>query len=501
VSVAARYHELTKYDEESVRRGPGLDWSRQPTPFKDIVSQQRVELRRHPPVLVESGSPVPAPPSGDGRLDLAALSRLLFFANGVTGVLRYDGGGQFLRAAPSAGALYPTELYVAARDVPGLDAGLYNYQVRTHELVRLWDGDGFDALGRACGKDLAPAQAVVVATGIYWRSAWRYQERGYRRVLLDTGHVLANLAAYAPHERLSARTHLAFVDADVNGLFFFDDAEEVALACVVLGPGGGADDDDEPPHWPSPSDNGADLAAVTLREEADVKRSAMVRLHRATRCVTNVPDPSPGETLARPRRRAGAPDDSIALPRSTRIDAAVPQAILERRSARAYGQGAIPARTFGRALAFACRGAATLRTGLLRAHVVVLDVDGIDPGVYAIDPTGSRMRRDTSGDLRERLQHVSHGQEIAHRCAATVVLSAPAAAAVERWGERAYRYLHVDAGTLGQRLQLAAGALGLQACGIGGFFDDQAASMIGAPPEDWILYLVTIGVATVGLSG
>ncbi|MDH3590424.1 MAG: hypothetical protein OER88_01000 [Planctomycetota bacterium] len=174
MSIAARYHALTKYDVVNVRQGPGLDWAKQPPPFKEIVSRQRIELRRHPPVHVEAGRPVPSHADPVEQVDLPALSRLLFFANGVTGLIRYgQGGGQFLRAAPSAGALYPTEVYVAARDVPGLAPGLYSYLAATHELIRLWEDPGFETLGRACGdpEAFAALEAAVVLTGVHWRSA------------------------------------------------------------------------------------------------------------------------------------------------------------------------------------------------------------------------------------------------------------------------------------------------------------------------------------------
>ena len=63
------------------------------------------------------------------------------------------------------------------------------------------------------------------------------------------------------------------------------------------------------------------------------------------------------------------------------------------------------------------------------------------------------------------------------------------------YGDRAYRYLHLEAGAIGQRFQLAAGAQGLMACGIGGFFDDDTAKLIDVSPNDLVLYPVTIGQA------
>jgi len=483
-SVAQAYHDLTKYTEENVRTGPGLDWSRRPLQFKEIVSQQRVSLRPHMPVRMTDDGPeieMPATPSG---CDLAKLSRLLFFTNGVTGLIRYESGGQVLRAAPSAGALYPTEVYVAARDVEGLEPGLYNYQVPTHELVRLWEEDPLAAIASACGDDplLARTPFVVLLTGVFWRSAWRYRERGYRRVLLDTGHVLANLCSYAAAEGLGTRTFLGFNDADLNGLFFFDDAVEAALLCVGFSTGGDAA---TAPLWPSGTTAPGDLEGAILADETALRESATVRLHRASACEGGLPATEPAQAPA-------VTDRSVPLAATRDLAAQIPRAILRRRSARGYSGGPLALDALGEALGFAF-GRALATRDVLRAFVVAGDVEDLEAGVYLVEGAGEALLPLALGDVRERMHRISLGQELAKRCAATLVLAAPAEAAVARWGDRAYRYLHLEAGAVGQRFQLAAGALDCAACGIGGFFDDETAALVGADAGDWILYLITIG--------
>ncbi|MFN3428693.1 MAG: nitroreductase family protein, partial [Candidatus Sericytochromatia bacterium] len=65
--------------------------------------------------------------------------------------------------------------------------------------------------------------------------------------------------------------------------------------------------------------------------------------------------------------------------------------------------------------------------------------------------------------------------------------------AVAAYGDRAYRYLHLDAGHLGQRLNLAAIRMGLGVSGIGGFFDDQVNELLGIPEREAVLYITTLG--------
>lgn len=66
-------------------------------------------------------------------------------------------------------------------------------------------------------------------------------------------------------------------------------------------------------------------------------------------------------------------------------------------------------------------------------------------------------------------------------------------AAVAECGDRVYRYLHMDAGHLGQRLNLAAIHLGLGVSGIAGFFDDQVNEVLGIPADEAVLYITTLG--------
>jgi len=199
-SIAERYHEETKYSEEGLRRdelrfGPP-DPARRPMPFKPLDGP-RVLLPTHGlPIQRTSGAATHAVERAPaGRMDLGKLSRILWLTNGVTRIEQHDGGVQHFRAAPSAGAMYPTEVYVAVRAMPGIAAGIYDYQVLDHALVSVHAADAMTALhGAAFGHPaIAAADAVVVLAAEWLRSSWRYRERGGRRVLLDTGHVLGNL--------------------------------------------------------------------------------------------------------------------------------------------------------------------------------------------------------------------------------------------------------------------------------------------------------------------
>jgi SagB-type dehydrogenase family enzyme len=187
--VARVYHERTKHAYESVRRGARpLDWANQPSPYKE-----------YPGLELE-----PLPPELDRLLRLGA------------GVVRRRRGYEF-RSYSSAGALYPIEVYVATAD------GLFHFHPRDLGLRRLRSEDVRGALGGG--------EVVLALTGILWRTAWKYGDRGYRHLFWDAGTMLANLLELADRE---ARVITGFVDDDLNGVLGVDGIDEAALALLQL---------------------------------------------------------------------------------------------------------------------------------------------------------------------------------------------------------------------------------------------------------------------------
>jgi len=117
-----------------------------------------------------------------------------------------------------------------------LPAELYNYQVRTHSLWRFWDDHPWQALQAGCfwHPSLDTTQLALVVSAVFERSAWRYQDRAYRRVFLDSGHLLGNfeiagtLCDYRPH------LIGGFADELINRLLYLDGVSESAIALMAL---------------------------------------------------------------------------------------------------------------------------------------------------------------------------------------------------------------------------------------------------------------------------
>jgi len=146
-------------------------------------------------------------------LPLSALSQLLWAAQGVTGPQGY-------RTAPSAGALYPLEILVAAGDVEGLAAGVYRYRPGSHSLVPVSAGDPRGALSSAALNQTAvrDAPAVIIIAAVPERTTARYGERGMRYVYMEAGHASQNVYLQAESLGLGTVAIGAFLDSDTAAI-------------------------------------------------------------------------------------------------------------------------------------------------------------------------------------------------------------------------------------------------------------------------------------------
>lgn len=143
-------------------------------------------------------------------VELAEIGQLLWAAQGIT-------HSQGLRTAPSAGALYPLELYVVTGRVEGLAQGVYHYDPGHHQLKKTREGDLRDALTRAALSQgwVKSAPAVIVFTADYARTARKYGKRAKRYVHIEAGHAAQNLFLQAESLGLATVVVGAFDDDEV----------------------------------------------------------------------------------------------------------------------------------------------------------------------------------------------------------------------------------------------------------------------------------------------
>ncbi len=167
----------------------------------------------------------------DSPITLEEASQLLWAAGGKT----IDGVTGATRAYPSAGGIYPLEIYLVAGDVKDLPAGLYHYRWADHSLVLLKTGDIRRELTKAAfGQGMvAQAPMSLVFTAIYERTTRRYGQRGEDRyVSMDMGGAGQNVHLQVEALGLGTVIIGAFGDDEVKGVLGIGDEEPLYIMPV-----------------------------------------------------------------------------------------------------------------------------------------------------------------------------------------------------------------------------------------------------------------------------
>jgi SagB-type dehydrogenase family enzyme len=173
-------------------------------------------------------------------LALADLAELLAGAYGPARLVAFDGVETATRSVPSAGALYPLELYPVLTNVEGVADGLYHYSIPRHELEPLRAGTGEATFADAflAAPLLENANALVFLTAVFDRTLHKYGARGYRYILLEAGHAAQNLCLLAAERGLASLCVGGFMDAPINRFLGLDTRTDGAVYCVGIGHAG-----------------------------------------------------------------------------------------------------------------------------------------------------------------------------------------------------------------------------------------------------------------------
>ncbi len=158
------------------------------------------------------------------------LAQLTFAAYGHTGP---DRG----RSAPSAGALYPLDLYVVANRVDGLDQGIYRYMPEPHTLELIIQDQLGPDLALACLGQTFVADAAVVFAMIaeFEKTSRKYGDRGYRYIYMEAGHISHGIYLAASTMGLGSVAVGAFFDRQVNDLFGLDGTHKAVIYLHPVG--------------------------------------------------------------------------------------------------------------------------------------------------------------------------------------------------------------------------------------------------------------------------
>ena len=171
-------------------------------------------------------------------MPLSVLGDLLASAYGAVGLDQVNNKMKFLRrAVPSAGGLFPLEVYAFLRRTEGLEDGLYHYNVPAHSLQLIRRGDLFPSMEQVfyTYPFILHANLVVCFAAVFRRTQKKYGPRGYRYILLESGHCGQNFCLKAAELGLSTLCMGGFVDSRLNMMLGLQQKEEGVVYTVAAG--------------------------------------------------------------------------------------------------------------------------------------------------------------------------------------------------------------------------------------------------------------------------
>lgn len=444
----------------------------EPSPFKIYPTLDPILLPRNPianrvaalDALESNGRPG----TSTAPLDLNTLAQSCLRSIGILKSWQRPGGKTLhYRAAGCTGARYHLDLYLITGQLDGLAPGVYHYGAHDHALRLLRKGDVRGNVAAATGNtpEVARAEAIVVCASTFWRNAWRYQERTYRRAFWDTGTLFANFLSVAAAAGQPATVVMGFADDEINSLIGVDGEREAAIALIALGNTGGV------------REPRADVAPLTHEVTPPSASEIDFPLIRATHRATSLWSDNEAAKWRKQRisRNLGAPTGAL-IPLRPLTDGERPTGTIEsvierRRSNRHYaGSTPLPFALFSTVLKNGTAPAATdalerSSPPLHDLYLIVNNVEGVPAGSY-------RYRRDldsiellAAGDHREAARQLACGQDYAAEAHVNVYALADLEPVLETYGARGYRLAQFEAALVGGRLQLAAHAVGLGAVG------------------------------------
>jgi SagB-type dehydrogenase family enzyme len=496
------YHQSTKHTYYSVRSSAHyLDWSNQPNPFRTYEGAPVVVLAADPG-FPNTGT-FEAMGALDGRtriatendsrnldpvrLDAIWLSSLLWHSMAVSSWKKVPRTGDrySLRVNPSSGNLHPTETYLALNGFTGVEDGLYHYRADRHALEIRSAGSWTQHLAHALMIPWAAESSLIVGlTSIFWREAWKYRDRAYRYCCHDLGHAMMSLLLAARALGLPGGAITHFADSRLTRTLGLAGGDEAPMAFLVF-----PSKNSSARNFTPPQEKFVGVANELSTEE--VPYELLLGVH----CSTILPDSAGLAPHVSPPNAVIAGGPTPELFREPVSDSSLGAIVRRRRSALDFDARTVPMERseMEQLLDFATRDwladwrgnfsgeptEAGTGADFVTLYLYVHRVRDCESGVYRWDASRRRLEQLHRGNVERVAAYLSLEQVLAGNACFAISMVADLAAAAEIFGNRGYRYVHFEAGAIGQRLYLGAEALGWNATGIGAFYDDDVHRYLG----------------------
>lgn len=420
--MSFEYHDDTNHSHESIRNSPNyLDWNTQPSAlkiynkFEDIIKL-------------------------DGKSD---LHNFIYRLGGITAKKTYPSNEYYLRTLPSAGALFPVEIYFQAREVEGFKDGIYHFDVSNSAVKLLYELDG-DGVESAYEDNREIKGLIILYSTIYYRSSWKYKHRGFRYCLLDCGHALGAMEASSYLYDHACVIRYKFDKMKLNKSFGFGD-QEFFLSCGILG---------------VPKNDRIKTFNMSL-EDINPKYEKNVMIEEAYKESVELLSCKSKYTFSEFSFHKEIFEETI----------------FKRRSIREFTTSTITKASYEAILEIAQKPVMSDCDEDVNLYYIVNSVDGVDQGLYL---DGKCLKK---GDFRQEAGYLCLEQSLGMKSAVTFFLTT---------SSDNYQSAYQKAGIIGHRLYLASEYLKIGCSGIGAYYDDETKEFLKT--KDMILYGICIGV-------
>ena len=423
-TIGKEFHDATKHSPLSVMLDPNyVDASTQPAAFK---SYPRF-YRRFP---LDENNPV---------------HNFIRLTSAITFEKKYKYDSYQLRVNPSAGALYPTEVYVQIRGIKGTIDGIYHLEIANNSLTLIYEliDDGIESY--VLPNYLVKGFIFLVSCA-YFRSSWKYKNRSLRYCFLDSGHHLGAIEAAAYVHQKDIQVIFDFDKIALNRDLGFENQEFVTAAVIS---GEIKEKSIRKLRLPLPFVAATDYFESNSFIEAGYKSTVETLENNLNFNPHIIPQSNPFNLTEK--------------------------TIITRRSARAFKRGSITQNEWQQIWDCLKQNLPTTSQEAIEIYLVINYVDGMESGLY-------RDKLLTSGKFGEQAKYLCVNQALARDSAVTLFLTATYSN---------YQTVMQYAGWIGHRLYLISNYLGIGCSGIGAYYDDETQEFLGTNKD--ILYALAIG--------
>jgi len=400
-----------------------MDWNNQPNVFKIYPeSYKRIEL------------------------DSDIIShKFIHFIAGLTAKKTYPGVEYFLRVNPSAGALYPNEVYFQVRDEEGFEDGIYHYESNNSSVVLL-KSIKEDGVEPYLNIDTQQNGFIFFISSPYYRSSWKYQDRAFRYCLLDSGHLLGSLEASTYLFKEEYHIQYDFDKLTLNEMFGFKNQEFFLSACL--------------------------LTTSTKEKVTPLKMKLSFTDPTGTYEANELIQNAYKNTLLIENKKANTKHPTFNFHKTI-----FEEAVIKRRSIRDFHQQSIKEEEFNSVMEILNQPITSDCDEEVDIYCVINRVQGMKLGLYK---NGNYLKE---GDFKDKAGYLCLEQVLGRDSAVTFFLTSKS---------KNYQAMYQKSGIIGHRLYLASSYLNLGCTGIGAYYDDDVLEFLELQNE-MVLYALAIG--------